>query len=150
MSAVNRPGSPCPNEHCGNTLYVADYARNAEDKLVPVWQCTNCMREYPRATRNRPTNERRAHLAWQEIRDAWEETDSQLHTLIDAGQPNGCLLVYGRTFNYHLDKLFGGTDGKNKWTNWGVKYHTQAAREDLEKAKQFVHAANKPERDTLQ
>jgi hypothetical protein len=74
------------------------------------------------------------------IQVEWKETETALHALVDAGIPNGCLLVHGVTFNWHLDALRGMhmKAGQKKLSNWDVRYHSARAREDLERAKKFV------------
>lgn len=135
---VSRKTCPCTNEHCGNTLYTPTYEYDAEDKSYPVWCCTNCQQTYPRHSRKRLSNRARAIKNWQAIEDSWKETDARLHALVDAGTPSGCLLVYGRAFNFNMNKLLLGTKGNGNWDTWGVAYHTNAARHDLERAKEFV------------
>lgn len=153
---VARKKHPCPNEHCGNTLYASTYEYSPvsketphETKFSPVWRCTNCQRTYPRHMRNRPTNQARAMANWNAIRDAWKETDARLHKLIEEGTPSGCLLVHGRSFDHHLNALLMGEGKPAKWSTWHVKYHTQEAWANLERAKQFVNAASKTDKDTL-
>lgn len=141
MASVHRPNSPCQNPHCGNTLFVADYAyqgEGAERKFVEVWQCTNCSWHQPRQIRNRRTNKRRAYDLYTVIRKEWEETDKALDALTAQDNPNripnGCQLVHSSLFNHHLTQL----QTKDKLSNWDIKYHAREARLELERAKAFV------------
>lgn len=120
--------------NCGNTLYEATYGRNSEDKLIPVWKCTNCGVETPRHSRNRRTNRRRALDLWQSYKNEWKPIDEALDMIIDAGQPSGCLLAYGSTFNTWLDKLLS-TD---KPSNANLDIWNSILVDELQRAKEFV------------
>jgi|SRR5579864_104251 len=136
MSAINRPTNPCKNPACGNTLFVAEYDR-IDNKWQAVWQCTNCCWIQPRQQRNRLSNERRAFKLYLALRDAWKSTDEALDALIETGTPSGCLLVHGSFMNYHMRQL---SASKKKLSNWEVKYHAAKAKEELERAQEFVKA----------
>jgi hypothetical protein len=141
VSAINRPTKPCSNPACGNTLYTATYAFDADvNNPRPVWECTCCLQQTPRQSRNRRSNNLRALDLIADIQAEWEDTEKALQVLVDSGTPSGCLLVHGRAFNYHLDSLRGihMKPGQKKLSNWDIRYHAAQAREDLKRAKQFV------------
>lgn len=133
-----RPTVPCSNEHCGGTIYEPTYAwtGDAHDPKG-IWRCCNCGRETPRISRKgRKTLSLKRWDLISAIRKEWSETDDALHRLVDAGLPSGCLLVHGCVFNWHLDRL----TEKRKPTRRDLAYHGSQAREDLERAKEFVQS----------
>lgn len=133
MDNVNR-SVKCANERCGNTIYEAAYSFDT-GKAVPVWRCTNCMRETPRHTRNRPTNKSKAWKLWAELRQEWAETNTALDAFVRAGKtPSGCLLVHTSTWNHHVNKLAE----LERPTAFDLAYHGSEARKDLVRAKAFV------------
>lgn len=132
-----RPTVPCPNEHCGGTIYEMsyDWGRDGQaERQLPIWRCCNCGRETPRKSVSRRTLSLKRWDVVSAIRKEWSETDDALHRLVDAGLPSGCLLVHGCVFNWHLDQL----TAKAKPTRRDLAYHSSQAREDLAKAKEFV------------
>lgn len=127
----------CPNEHCGGTIYEATYAFDANiENPTPIWRCCNCNRETPRLSRNRKSNGQKRWDVVDEIRKEWSTIDEALRKLVDAGAPSGCLLVHTSTFNWHLEQL----TAKSKPSNRDLQYHSAKAREDMEKARQFVQS----------
>lgn len=124
---------------CGNTLYEMGYSRddaaNALETLRPIWRCTNCQAETPRISRNiRPLSLKKYDVI-DALKAEWAETEIKLHNLLESGKiKSGALLVYGFSFNYHVEAL----RSKQKPTRWDLSYHASQARKDLERAKQFI------------
>lgn len=125
----------CPNEHCGGTVYEKDYSRNDGGKLVPVWKCTNCLRETPLTSPHRRTNHQKAVEAWRRLQDAWKPVNESLLALVDAKTvKSGAYMVYSSSYNYHMDKLLLNEHP----TNFDVRYHIEKAKDDFAKAQAFV------------
>lgn len=119
----------CTNPHCGNTLYTRGYS----DALQPVWKCTNCFREYPRASRRVKTLRMRALEARIALTKEWAAVEDRLTKYVNSGGASGALLIHSYVFNYHMERLL--TIEKPK--RFDVAYHTRGAREDLQKAIAF-------------
>ena len=130
----------CPNEHCGNTIYERTYARNEQGAFVPVWTCTNCLREYPRNMRNRRSNHMRAMDLWRKLRDEWKPVDEKLMALAEARViKSGAILVYGSAYNYHMDRLLM----ESRMSNFNVRYCAEQARRQMTEAIKFIEEESK-------